>query len=64
MGHVIFEPIYTKEQIDMEDDLWTQQQISIKFNRPPILGGLQQDESKNTTQNIQPNDTAVTLNRE
>lgn len=64
MGHVIFEPIYTREQMEMEDDLWTQHAIRIKFNRPPSLGGLQMDESKNTTQNIQPNDTAVTLNRE
>jgi len=38
MGHVIFEPIYTKEQIDLEDDLWNQQGIKIKFNRPPSLG--------------------------
>ncbi|KKL78266.1 hypothetical protein LCGC14_2026510, partial [marine sediment metagenome] len=37
MGHVIFEPIYTKEQIDLEDDLWIQQSIEITFNRPPSL---------------------------
>jgi hypothetical protein len=67
MGHVIFEPIYTKEQLDMEDDLWNQQQIKIKFNRPPALGGMQpqMDESKNTGQlAIQPNDVAATMNRE
>ncbi len=64
MGHVIFEPIYTKEQVDLEDDLWNQAQIKLKFNRPPSLGGLV-DESKNTGDiNVQPNDTAVTLNRE
>lgn len=62
MGHVIFEPPYTREQNECEEDLWAQQQISIKFNRPPSLGGMQ--ESKDTAQNIQPNDTAVTLNRE
>lgn len=66
MGHVIFEPIYTKEQVDLEEDLWHQQQIRIKFNRPPSLGGLvQEEEQKNTGQtNIQPNDSIVNLNRE
>ena len=66
MGHVIFEPIYTKEQVDLEDDLWNQAAISIKFNRPPSLGGLvQEDEAKNTGQTrIQPNDSVVNLNRE
>jgi len=66
MGHVIFEPIYTKEQVDLEDDLWNQQFISIKFNRPPSLGGLVQDEeAKNTGQTrIQPNDAMVNMNRE
>jgi PAS domain-containing protein len=67
MGHVIFEPIYTKEQLDLEDDLWNQQQIRIKFNRPPSLQGMQPelDESKNTGQiAIQPNDTTVSMERE
>lgn len=70
MGHVIFEPIYTKEQIDEEENWEYQHGVIIKFNRPPILGGLQpsnpgQDFAKNTGQtNIQPNDSAVTLNRE
>jgi hypothetical protein len=67
MGHVIFEPIYTKEQQDLEDDLWNQQAIAITFNRPPSLGGLQpeMDESKNTGQiNIQPNDVSATMERE
>ena len=67
MGHVIFEPIYTKEQIDLEEDLWNQQQIKIKFNRPPSLGGMQPelDESKNTGQlAIQPNDVSATMERE
>ena len=67
MGHVIFEPIYTKEQIDEEENLETQHGIIIKFNRPPSLGGMQPelDESKNTGQiAIQPNDVAVTTERE
>ena len=67
MGHVIFEPIYTKEQLDLEEDLENQQAIIIKFNRPPSLGGMQPelDESKNTGQvAIQPNDVSVNMNRE
>ena len=67
MGHVIFEPIYTKEQVDMENDLWNQLGIRIKFNRPPSLGGMQPqlDESKNTGQvAIQPNDVEASITRE
>ena len=66
MGHVIFEPIYTKEQVDLEDDLLNQQAIKIKFNRPPSLGGLvQETEAKNTGQTqIQPNDVEASLTRE
>ena len=67
MGHVIFEPIYAKEQRDMEQDLWNQLGIKIKFNRPPSLGGMQPqlDESKNTGQiAIQPNDVEASITRE
>ena len=66
MGHVIFEPIYTKEQIDEEANLLTQHSIKIKFNRPPSLGGLvQETEAKNTGQtSIQPNDVTANLERE
>ena len=67
MGHVIFEPIYTKEQVDLEGDLWGQQQIEIKFNRPPSLGGMQPEleEAKNTGQiAIQPNDVEASMTRE
>lgn len=67
MGHVIFEPIYTKEQVDMEDDLWTQHAIKIKFSRPPSLGGMQPelDENKNTGMtSIQPNDVTADMERE
>jgi len=67
MGHVIFEPIYTKEQVDLEGDLWRQHAIKIKFNRPPSLGGMQPqlDESKNTGQtSIQPNDVEASITRE
>ena len=66
MGHVIFEPIYTKEQVDLEEDLWGQQAIKITFNRPPSLGGLvSQDMAKSTgEQSIQPNDVTANMNRE
>ena len=66
MGHVIFEPIYTKEQKDLEGDLLLQHSIKILFNRPPSLGGLQQEtEKKNTGQtSIQPNDVEASLTRE
>ncbi len=66
MGHVIFEPIYAKEQTDLEGDLWNQQAIKIKFNRPPSLGGLvQENEAKNTGQiGIQPNDVMANMERE
>ena len=66
MGHVIFEPIYTKEQVDNEGDLLIQQSIKILWNRPPSLGGLvQETEAKNTGQtNIQPNDVEASLTRE
>lgn len=66
MGHVIFEPVYTRQQTELEGNLWNQAQILIKFNRPPSLGGLVQDEeAKNTGQTrIQPNDSVVNLNRE
>ncbi len=66
MGHVIFEPIYAKEQRDLEQDLWTQQAIQLIFNRPPSLGGLvTQEENKNTGMtSIQPNDVSATMQRE
>lgn len=70
MGHVVFQVPAGKEALDLENELWNQQQIYVKFNRPPSLGGLQpsnpaEDFAKNTGQtNIQPNDSVVNLNRE
>ena len=66
MGHVIFEPVYVKEQKDFEGDLLLQHSIKILFNRPPSLGGLQAEtEAKNTGQtSIQPNDVEASLPRE
>jgi len=66
MGNVNFEPTYAKERMDMEDDLWLQAGISIKFEKQASLGGLvQQDQAKNTGMtSIQPNDVAATMTRE
>jgi len=66
MGHVIFETIYAKEQIDIEEDLWNQQAIKITFNRPPSLGGLVADNMNKSTgdTSIQPNDVSATMQRE
>jgi len=67
MGHVIFEPIYTKEQEDEEKNIWNRLHRKVTFNRPPSLGGMQPelDESKNTGQlAIQPNDVEASVTRE
>jgi hypothetical protein len=66
MGHVIFEPVYTRHQAELEAVLKSKAQIDIKFNRPPSLGGLMQEtEQKNTGQlNIQQNDVSADLQRE
>ena len=66
MGYLIFEPVYTREQTLLEEDLWGQVAIRVKFKRPPSLGGLvQEDEAKNTGQvGIQPNDVEATITRE
>ena len=66
MGHVIFEPVYVKEQKDFEADLLLQHSIKVLFNRPPSLGGLAAEtEQKNTGQtSIQPNDVEASITRE
>jgi hypothetical protein len=64
-GHLIFEPIYAKEQLNIENDLLQQAIIKVKFNRPPSLAPkAQENQSKNTGQTtIQPGDTSPKLNR-
>ena len=66
MGHVIFEPIYAKEQMDMENDLWTQHAIEIQFNRPPSLGGMNtpNEDIAAAPPTIQPNDVEASMTRE
>ena len=64
-GHLIFEPIYGKEQLDMENQLWQQVAIKIKFTRPPSLAPkTQENAEKNTGQtSIQPAEVGPSLNR-
>jgi len=64
-GHLIFEPIYAKEQLELESDLWNQVGVKIKFNRPPSLAPqTQENAEKNTGQTeIQPNEAEPKLNR-
>lgn len=66
MGNVNFEPTYAKERMDMEDDLWNQALISVKFEKQASLGGLvKSDQAKNSGMtSIQPNDVTANLNRE
>jgi len=65
MGNVNFEPTYAKERFDMEEALWSQLGIKVKFEKQASLGGLQKEESKNTGQiNIQPNDVEASITRE
>ena len=66
VSFLTFEPVYTNEQTLLEQDLWNQLGIKIKFNRPPSLGGvLQQSEAANTGQtNFQPGDMTASVGRE
>ena len=65
VGYMTFEPVYTEEQTLLEQDIWNQLNIKIKFNRPPSLHGvLAEDEKKNVGQiGIQPNEVQATAGR-
>jgi len=65
VGFLTFEPVYTREQTDMEADLWNQLAIKIKFNKPPSLQkNEQEDEQKNAGQvGFQPSDTTASVTR-
>ena len=65
VGYMTFEPVYVEEQTLLEQDLWNQLAIRVKFNRPPSLSGVvQEDEQKNTGQTgIQQNEVEVTPQR-
>jgi len=64
-GHLIFEPIYAAEQLEMENQLWQQLAVKIKFNRPPSLAPkTQENAEKNTGQTqIQQGEVTPSLNR-
>lgn len=66
VGILSWEQIYLTEQRLLEQDIWNQLNIKIKFNSPnSISGNMQSNEEKNTSQtNFQPKDTAVTGGRE
>jgi len=66
IGYLTFEPVYTREQTLLEQDLWNQLAIKIKFNRPASLGGVvQQEEQKNTGQTaVQPAEAEANITRE
>ena len=65
MGYMSFEPVYTEEQTLLEQDLWNQLAIRVKFNRPPSLQGIvSEEESKNVNQTgIQPSEVTGTGTR-
>jgi len=65
VGYLTFEPIYTNEQVLLEQDLWNQLGLKLKFNRPVSLGGvMQESEAKNTGQtSFQPNEMQATATR-
>lgn len=66
MSSYNFEQVYMSEQKLLEDDLWNQLMIKIKFERPNSLqGNMQANEAKNTSQtSFQPKDFAITGGRE
>jgi len=63
VGYLTFEPIYTREQTDLETDLLNQTALKIKFNRPPsLMDNVQTDEKKNTGQiGFQENEVQASL---
>jgi hypothetical protein len=64
-GHLIFENIYGKEQLDEEEAIWQQMFRKVKFNRPPSLAPkVQDDAAANTGQTaIQPEEATPSVNR-
>lgn len=65
IGYLTFEQVYSKEQRELEADLWKQLGLRIKFNKPVSLKNeLLQSEGKNTGQTgFQPSDTTASLTR-
>jgi hypothetical protein len=65
VGYMTFEPVYTREQTLLEQDIWNKLYLKVKFNRPPSLSGVvQESEAKNTGQmGFQPNEVTATAGR-
>ena len=64
-GFMSFDPVYTFQQVLLEADLWNQLALRVKFNRPPSLHGvMEENQEKNVGQvGIQPNDIQPGVNR-
>ena len=64
-GHLIFEPIYGKEQTDEEANIWNQMFRILTFNRPPSLAPkVQENQAANTgTTTIPPEEATPSVNR-
>ena len=58
VSYIVYEPVYTREIIELEMDLWNQLGIKIKIRKQPsMMDNMQSDEMKNTGQTgFQPND--------
>ena len=65
IGYLTFEQVYMTEQRLLEQDLWNQLAIKIKFERPVSLkDNIVEDEEKNTGQvGVQPNETQAQVGR-
>lgn len=66
VGYLTFEQVYISEQTELEDDLWNQLGLKIKFNRPASLqDNVQSSETKNTGQvGFQPKESSINMQRE
>ena len=61
IGYLTFEQIYAREQLEVENDLWNQVAIKIKYNKPAsLMNEMLSSEGKNTGQTgFQPNDVVA-----
>lgn len=66
IGYLTFEQVYSKEQRELESDLWNQIGLRITFNKPVSLKNeMLSSENKNTGQvGFQPKETTATMTRE
>jgi len=64
-GLLAFEPNEISEKIKLEEEIWNQLGIRIRFNRAPsLLGNEQETQSKNAGQvGMQANETSVSASR-